>query len=93
MEYLKVRWIHDSLSDPVLLMSELDSDRYEVRKVEVYADGRMGFASADRESSGTILGEKPIPPVTEIASDPQFIVEEFDRDSFEHAWHSATASS
>lgn len=47
MEHLKVRWIHTHVDEPVLLMSELNSDRYEVRKVEVYADGRMGFASAD----------------------------------------------
>lgn len=91
MEYLKVRWIHDLLTEPVLLMSELDSDRYELRKVELYADGRMGFASTDRESGGTILGEKPVPPVADIASDPQFIVEEFDDVGFEQAWCNATA--
>jgi len=43
MQYLKVRWIHPSQEDPVVLLSELDSDRYEVRKIEIFADGRIIF--------------------------------------------------
>ena len=91
MAYLKVRWIHENPNDPVLLMSELDADRYEVRKVEAFADGRLGFASADHSSDETVLGEKPVPPASDIATDPQFIVEEFGAEEFERAWLAAVS--
>lgn len=93
MDYLKVRWIHENPHDPVLLMSELDADRYEIRKVEVFADGRLGFASADQSSSETILGEKPVPGASDIAADPQFIVETIDAEEFECEWLAAVSNS
>jgi hypothetical protein len=34
MKYLKVKWIHPFPSEPIVLMSELDDERYEIRKVE-----------------------------------------------------------
>jgi hypothetical protein len=89
MNYLKVRWIHQCPSDPTLLLSELDSDRYEVRKVEVFSDGRMGFASAEQSSEDTVLSEGPIPTELEIATDTQFVVLEAGREEFEHAWIAA----
>jgi hypothetical protein len=93
MDYLKVRWIHENRNDPVILLSELDADRYEVRKVEVFADGRLGFADADRSSDGTELGEKPVPAASHIAADHQFIVETFDAEGFERAWLAAVSGS
>lgn len=89
MEYLKVGWLHEHPNEPVVLMSELNEDRFEVRKVEIFADGRIGFASTDQLSGETILGETAIPSPAEIASDPQFVVEVFDARSFEEAWLSA----
>jgi hypothetical protein len=41
---------------PVVLYSELDDNRFEVRKVEVFRDGRLGYADAVRSSGGTGLG-------------------------------------
>lgn len=76
--------------EPILLMSELDNNRYEVRKIEIFADGRMEFASNETATGETALGEKPIPPAYEIVADPQFIVEEFNAVDFEEAWHTAT---
>jgi hypothetical protein len=93
MDYLKVRWIHASSNDPVLLMSELDANRYEVRKVEVFADGRLGFASADGGSEETVLGEKPVPAASDIAADHQFIAETLDAEEFEKAWRAAVSGS
>ena len=89
MKYLKVRWRHQIVTEPVILLSELDDERYEVRKVEIFSDGRMGFASEREASAETILGEKPLPPDTEIASDPCFIVEPLTAEAFEIAWADA----
>jgi hypothetical protein len=91
MNYLKVRWLHAHAADPVLLFSELDVDRYESRKIEVFADGRMGFAGEEGARAGTILGEQPVPPVSEIVADPQFVVEPVDEREFEAAWRTAIA--
>jgi hypothetical protein len=93
MDYLKVRWIREVPNEPVLLLSELDANRYEVKKVEVFTDGRMGFASADKSSDETMLGEKPIPPASDIAADLQFIVESTDAQEFESAWRMAVSGS
>lgn len=93
MDYLKVHWIHSNPNEPVLLMSELDADRYETRKVEVFADGRLEFAGAGHSSGETVLGEKPVPATADIAADHQFIVETLDVEGFEAAWLAATSGS
>ena len=84
--FIKVLWLHDDPEEPVELWSELDADRYEVRKVDIWADGRVGYAEGDVEAGGTVLGEKPVPPLTEINTDPQFIAQEVSRDTFERRW-------
>ena len=56
MEYLKVSWIHDHEDDPVLFYCELDHERYEVRKIEIYRNGSFGLASLDYEYNGSMLG-------------------------------------
>lgn len=84
--YIKVRWIHDLPEEPVLLYSELDSERYEVRKVEIYLDGRKGYADASVSVGGARLGEVPVPELAEIAADPQFQPESISKVDFENVW-------
>lgn len=90
-KYLKVKWVHDDPEYPVLFLSELDESRYETRKIEIYADGRMGYASDDREIGDARLGEVPVPPEAEIAADPQFVVEPLTLSEFEQAWTDAVS--
>jgi len=90
MNYLKVRWLHDFPEEPKLLLSELDVDRYEIRKVELFGDGRLGFASSEASFGGTELGEGPIPMEGQISQDPQFVVERTDLEEFEALWLKAT---
>jgi len=84
--YLRVEWKHQHPDEPVTLYSELDERRFEVRKLELFRDGRVGFASSTGSSGGTRLGEVPVPPLAEIARDPQFEPHEVTRDEFEAAW-------
>jgi hypothetical protein len=84
--YLRVKWKHSSSTYPILLYSELDSERWETRKIEVYANGRCGFASASGAAGGAQLGKCPVPTLTEIASDPQFEPVEITRAEFEELW-------
>jgi len=88
MDCIKVKWVHSHSGEPVLLYSELDKDRWETRKVEVFADGRIGFASATEmtPSTKTKLSLEPLPTLGEIASDSQFQPIEITRDEFEEVW-------
>jgi len=87
--YLKVRWRHDYPDEPVLLLSELDANRYEIRKMEIFADGTKGYASEKTSVRGTQLGEVPVPTEDEISTDPLFVVETVTADEFERLWESA----
>jgi uncharacterized protein DUF6881 len=86
MNYIRVRWLHEDRDYPILLISELDAGRWETRKVEVFADGSIGYASKDEEVGGTALGDLPVPSLQEIASDPQFLAEEITGEQFESIW-------
>jgi hypothetical protein len=78
---------NDAMADePIVLFSELDDDRHEVRKFEIFGDGSAGRASRDTSVGQTVLGELPIPSLEEINSDSQFQGEEITQSEFEAAW-------
>jgi hypothetical protein len=89
MTYIRVKWIHSFSNEPVLLYSELDRQGWEQRKVEIFADGSMGYADANTSSMGTKLSEETIPTLIEISADPQFQPEEICGDEFELVWAKA----
>ena len=91
MTYLKVKWIHAYPDQPVLIYSELDHERWELRKVEIFSDGRIWYADAEVEVGDTGLGQMPLPSVEEIAADPQFVPEVISNAEFEKIWAMATA--
>ncbi len=97
MTYILVRWKHEHADSPVLLYSELDGERWEVRKVEVFADGRRGWASTDHEEGGTRLGQVPVPDLETIAaasdSHDGFEPVEISAAEFEVVWGRATRRS
>jgi hypothetical protein len=72
MRYLFVRWNHDDDEEPFELYSELDDAGWEVRKVERFRDGKLGFAGSKGHCASTRLGDAPIPDLSEIQADPQF---------------------
>jgi len=86
MRYLKVRWIHEYLDEPLLIYSEIDVDGFEVRKVEVLRDGRMHFADGGCSEGGCGLSKEPLPSNDEISSDKQFELKEISREDFNKIW-------
>jgi len=86
MDYISVAWIHNNSSDPIRLVSELDDERFERRKLEFFADGTVGAASGDFEDAGTRLGVAAVPPLSEINEDPQFEGVELTQAEFEGLW-------
>ena len=89
MRYLHVAWLHDFPDEPVELYSELDDDSWEVRKIEYFRDGFIGPADSTGSTGRTRLGLEPVPPIAEIARNPEFRAVEISRDEFEVAWASA----
>ena len=86
MEYIDVKWIHKSATDPIRLVSELDDRRYEIRKLEFFPDGRVGFASKHQNSPGTDLGSVEVPPLAEISNSPEFNGGSISAQLFESLW-------
>jgi hypothetical protein len=86
MRYIDVQWYSDGEGDPVRLVSELDEQRYELRKLEFFRSGAVGFADALRESGGTRLGELSVPSLEEINADAQFNAISIAPQDFEALW-------
>jgi len=86
VEYIDVRWLHSNPEYPVRLVSEIGPDRYEVRKIELYLDGRVGYASKRVSSSDTRLSETTIPPLAEINAQSEFSGIEITASDFETLW-------
>jgi hypothetical protein len=86
MKYILVKWIHNFVDEPVLLYSELDDSRFETRKVEIFSDGEIGYASEAEEFGTTRLGIEPVPSIFEIAKDPEFEPKEITQEEFEKIW-------
>ncbi|MGD7134763.1 DUF6881 domain-containing protein [Ralstonia pseudosolanacearum] len=89
MIYVCVRWIHTIPSEPVFIYSEIDPDNFELRKVEVCADGRMGFCDGTNSAGESMLSTEPLPSLQEIATDPQFVSVEITVEEFEVMWSAA----
>jgi hypothetical protein len=86
MRHIRVQWLHTCPDEPATLYCELDDEGWEIRKVEIFPDGRIGFASAEGGGRPTVLGEKPVPPLEDIAADPQFRLAMIGKEEFESLW-------
>jgi len=86
MTYLRVKWLHQFSQHPILLFSELDDQRFEIRKVEVFHDGRQEFANENEEYGGTGLGVVPTLELDELAANPVFEPELIAQSEFEMVW-------
>ena len=91
MTYLKVKWLHSPLDQPVFIYSELDHERWELRKVEIFHNGMIGYAGPGVEVGGTGLSTMPFPPLEQIAADPEFESEVISKAEFDAIWAKATA--
>ncbi|MBE9556352.1 MAG: hypothetical protein IMF08_05795 [Proteobacteria bacterium] len=86
MIYLKVHWSHDSEKQPVAFYCEMEDDRMEIRKVELYADGSLGYANEKRSSGKTTLGALPMPTIAELSASPNHEAHEITRTEFDEIW-------
>jgi len=87
MKFLKIEWIHEFADEPYIIYAELDDEGYEKRKIEIYKNGRIGYATQSSEIGGSILSEHPYPPVEEITTNPEFIPVKISKEEFESIWN------
>ena len=87
MNYFKVKWKHSFPDEPVWIYSEVDENRWELRKIEIFSNGRIGYASPTESTGETRLAEEPIPPLIKISNDPQFEPSEISKSEFEEIWN------
>lgn len=86
MIYIKVKWLNNFPNEPREIYSELNDERWELRKIEIFPDGSMIRADRWHSMDATRLAEEPIPPNEEIIKDSQFILEDISRGEFEDLW-------
>ncbi|TJZ68393.1 hypothetical protein FAZ21_15725 [Chitiniphilus eburneus] len=85
-QYIDVAWLHNEPQEPVRLVSELNEARNELRKLEIFRDGKALYAS-EHQSSGDIgLSIEPIPTLEEINEDPQFKGCSITAEAFQALW-------
>lgn len=85
-----VTWMQNDPTMPSAVYSEIDGARREVRKVEVFADGRYGFASSNASRPPTQLGLVPLPPLTDIARERELKARRGTAAEFDALWRKAT---
>jgi len=86
VQYIDVQWMHQDSEEPVRLISELDERRHELRKLEFFATGEVGFASSAGTSVDTRLGTEPVPTIEHINAQPEFNGVLMDMQTFNALW-------
>lgn len=86
MQYIDALWRHESATDPVRLVSEIDAERWEVRKLEFFANGEIGVACEHFSNGSTRLGEMEVPSLEQINSEPEFSAKYIEKTEFDELW-------
>ncbi|HEY3606926.1 MAG TPA: hypothetical protein VGL06_05470 [Pseudonocardiaceae bacterium] len=89
MKYQHVKWRHDLPHQPTDIYTELDDDRWETRKVEVFADGRIQYSDGTDSTGATDLGEVRSPTPQEAPDSAVLTTIAIDEPTFEHMWNLA----
>lgn len=84
--YIYSKWKNTPAGCPAEFYSELDDRRYESRKIEVFPDGKVGYAFSGGSTLNTRLGIEPVPSISEIQSQPEFEIREISVNEFDTKW-------
>ncbi|MCP4215955.1 MAG: hypothetical protein GY765_14980 [bacterium] len=67
-------------------MSEMDNDRNETRRIDIFKDGRVEYAPIVSSSGDDFLGDQPFLDIKVIRADPDLKVAIIKRSEFEKMW-------
>lgn len=85
--YIKITYAERGARDPVMVFAELDEDRYEFRKVEIFANGLLGFADYSFYTPTTATSDDPLPSMEELAKLPEVVEAELiSPEEFQEEW-------
>jgi len=88
--YERLEWRHDHLDEPHFIYSELDDQRYETRKIEIFKDGRTRKACIeDLKTDPMALADQSFPPLEEVNAHAEFHAEQISKAEFEELWKSS----
>ncbi len=91
--YKRGEWFHDFADEPCVFYAELDEERYELRKIEIFKNGKSTRASAeDLKRDPMALADQPWPSLEEINAtedSEEFHAEEISAAEFEELWKSS----
>jgi len=86
MRYIDVLWHIGLDEEPYRLVSEIGVDNFEVRKIDFFRNGEIGFASEEANTSNTMLGTVEVPTLEEINTDDEFTGKNISATDFEILW-------
>jgi len=86
MKYVHIQWVHDQPDAPTDIYAELDDNRMEVRKVEMFNDGSIGYALEGVSTQSTSLRPSPLPYVSQLNQDPKAMARDMDWHEFDDLW-------
>lgn len=87
--YIYSNWKNSPEGYPNEFYSELDNTRIETRKVEIFKDGKLGYASKTKSTGKTRLSAEPVPTMEELLSQTEFAIKEISKQEFETKWSEA----
>jgi hypothetical protein len=96
MEWIKIDWINTYEDEPYVIFMELTDDRQNTRKIELYKNGKIGYAIGEIEINGVRLNEEKFPTVNEYNilnleqhptdDDEVLLASNIGKDEFEDLW-------
>ncbi len=82
MFYYKTIWYHKNEYDPIIMYSEIDKQRFETKRLEIFRTGEVAFFDSRTPLE---LSETPFPTnFDEINSTNEFFVSEISLEDFEN---------
>jgi hypothetical protein len=90
--YFHCVWIDADEDAPVEDYGELDADRWPMRWVKKYRDGRLEACSYASDNWRDKMPEGEVPSISEINRDPQFSAKDISKAEFESVWNEANQS-
>ena len=92
MEWIKIIWDHSYDNQPYEIYMELNAERYDLRKLEFFKSGKVGYSYGDIEVNGTGANIEKFPSLEEynrLCSSYEYetlYAERISKDQFEHKW-------
>lgn len=87
LKYILLEWSHDLDDEPYKIYSEIDDQRYEVRKIELYKNGTAYRCDEKMIDPQIELADVVFPEdLDEISQDRQFFARYISKEEFEKMW-------